>query len=912
VSSLLRVVFDSDTTPPGTPSIISVAPVGQGRLDITWTSATDTGGSGLSGYNLQIDGSTLVTLGVQTSYSHTGLTPSSVHTYRVQSRDGNGNTSPLSAQSSGTAAAPPAVYNPNYPRLGSYAIGGTQLASASELARRHVNILAHYPGWQQSKGTTLAALISSVKAASTIGAKVFAYVIYSEVAKAASSDGNSYREVYDYANTNGLWAYTNGVAKTGQVESQYSPPDYWKLNYTSNGELVTGKNLGQWYVDWATRLNRDGGTFSIGSGSRVVDPAPQIDGLFFDNVFFEERVNADYDRNGTLDGTSNTTARAYIETSHAALATYYRTLWPTAPLLANSADWPEYEIQGLGSFSATPLSQVYEGGVIETVQNYEAANSFKRAIDAIKVQMDAYRAPKLGVLEVDITSATNYRFMRYWLGISLLTDPYYYPNLGSYLTQDLSSLWFDEFNFNLGASSEAVQTAPRYSGNATTGEGVWRRDFANGIVLVGARRGSGGSVASGPTGDQDTPYASVSLGGTFYRLTGTQDAATNSGAAVTSISIRPRDAVVLSRTPTGSGSSGFTAVSGYTPVGTFNNGQTFTIQKQGGGFGSGPQILVFADFRGGTPGAEVSLSQTMGSFSSITTSGSGSSTQKPFYMTGGRDGNTCMSTMTDALGAANRWAQAIISGAADFTSFYMARAVYGDFTTGSQANSNQKDVWVCRNGNTTGGGHDIYEGAFVGVFSNSGPIPPFYYAGSGPPCDLAFRNQSLPNDGYFPRNEWTFNEWGVRPTTTAGANALIDLFGTYCNDTYGWNRSTSTGLWRSWSSSGVTPAWNHVYFPGDYQDRPGSGHGVPAPYLTYYKWDDLYFAVGPNAWKRFLIGDAPTIAACKKLYICPHIVWADGSVTLSLPHTEWTSFVGKHLFWFDNSGLVATRVGVGS
>jgi len=360
----------------------------------------------------------------------------------------------------------------------------------------------------------------------------------------------------------------------------------------------------------------------------------------------------------------------------------------------------------------------------------------------------------------------------------------------------------------------------------------------------------------------------------------------------------------------GGGSSGFTPVAGYSYSGTFGNGSSdFTLTKSGGGFGTGPNIALWAPFRGGTPGADVGLSQVVGAFTS-TNSGSGS--QKPYYMADARDGDTCMSTMTDALGAADTWAQAVLAGLADFTQFYCARAVYGDFTTSSQENSNQKDVWVNRDGNIIGGGHDIYEGAWRGCFSNSSDPPPFYYDGSST-ADPAFQNQSLPNGGYYPRNEWTFNEWGVKPHTSAAVDALMDAFGTYCNVTYGWRRSSSTGLVQCWGSDGVTPAaWNHVYFPGDYQDRPSSGHGVTAPYLTYYKWDDLYFATGSNSWKRFLLGDASTLAACTKIYIIPHETWADGSIKFRPVYTEWPNWTGRHFFWVDNTYFTATRVGTGS
>jgi hypothetical protein len=101
LSRLDRVIFDPDTIPPSTPVMNAAVVVGQDRLDLSWTTSTDTGGSGLAGYTIQIDGANTV-LGIQTSYSHTGLSAGSTHTYRVLARDGNNNSSPFSNQVSGT------------------------------------------------------------------------------------------------------------------------------------------------------------------------------------------------------------------------------------------------------------------------------------------------------------------------------------------------------------------------------------------------------------------------------------------------------------------------------------------------------------------------------------------------------------------------------------------------------------------------------------------------------------------------------------------------------------------------------------------------------------------------------------------------------------------------------------------
>lgn len=102
MSTLSRVIFDPDTTPPSVPTGLTGVVNGQNRIDLSWNASTDTGGSGLAGYDILKDTATTIQTGVQTSYSDTGLAAGSTHTYRVRSRDGNGNLSAYGNQISGT------------------------------------------------------------------------------------------------------------------------------------------------------------------------------------------------------------------------------------------------------------------------------------------------------------------------------------------------------------------------------------------------------------------------------------------------------------------------------------------------------------------------------------------------------------------------------------------------------------------------------------------------------------------------------------------------------------------------------------------------------------------------------------------------------------------------------------------
>jgi hypothetical protein len=119
-------------------------------------------------------------------------------------------------------------------------------------------------------------------------------------------------------------------------------------------------------------------------------------------------------------------------------------------------------------------------------------------------------------------AADDYRFFRYAYTSCLLDDGYF-----SYTDESKghsSVPRFDEYNHTLGKALSAPPTT-------AWSQGVWRRDFQNGIVLLN------------PTGETRT----VNVGSGLKRLAGKQDPAVNNGSAVSQVSIRPRDGIVLRR-----------------------------------------------------------------------------------------------------------------------------------------------------------------------------------------------------------------------------------------------------------------------------------------------------------------------------------------------------------------------------
>lgn len=98
-------VTTPDTIAPGNPSGLSASAVSFSQINLTWTGASDTGGSGLAGYKVFRNGAYVQTAG-SASYSDTGLSSGTMYTYYVVAVDGAGNSSGASNSASATTPVP--------------------------------------------------------------------------------------------------------------------------------------------------------------------------------------------------------------------------------------------------------------------------------------------------------------------------------------------------------------------------------------------------------------------------------------------------------------------------------------------------------------------------------------------------------------------------------------------------------------------------------------------------------------------------------------------------------------------------------------------------------------------------------------------------------------------------------------
>src|SRR5467141_3979599 len=92
-----------DTTPPSVPTGLTASAVSSSQINLSWTASSDN--VGVSGYRVFRNGAQIATTSA-TSFTNTGLSPSTTYTYAVAAFDAAGN---LSAQSSPASATTPAA-----------------------------------------------------------------------------------------------------------------------------------------------------------------------------------------------------------------------------------------------------------------------------------------------------------------------------------------------------------------------------------------------------------------------------------------------------------------------------------------------------------------------------------------------------------------------------------------------------------------------------------------------------------------------------------------------------------------------------------------------------------------------------------------------------------------------------------
>lgn len=401
-----------------------------------------------------------------------------------------------------------AADKPSFPRLAGVNIGGPHNyddpAYQAKLAKLDFAVINYWPGWDNSRDMTMEQVVRNIKALNP-DTKIFLYQMSME-----GDDNNaSFAPLKSKIDQMRWWAYPAG-ATGSRIQSTFGAAED-KPVHVINTTLFTprdssGYQYWEWHARWVVQ--------------NIAKPNPSIAGVFEDAVFWKPRVDADWNRDGVNDPQGGANAGKWLREGYRQRFALLHQLMPGKIIIGNVADW------GAKNAVLTELNQTLQGGVIEGILGTRYApekwGSWSEMMRHYRKTMAAIAEPKLVAFNQH-GDKTDYQALRYGLASCLLDDGYF--SFTDSAQRYTGLVWFDEFDANLGQAIEAPTTAPWQNG-------VYRRNFENGIALVNPR-------GNGPR--------EVTLEEDFKRIAGKQAPGVNNGQLTRKVQLNDRDGIILLR-----------------------------------------------------------------------------------------------------------------------------------------------------------------------------------------------------------------------------------------------------------------------------------------------------------------------------------------------------------------------------
>ena len=484
----------------------------------------------------------------------------------------------VSASSTTTTTPPPTTSgSDNFPRLGLLSTAGPQTYASSFqafAAKVHMVILAGaWEGWQTGVGYSKEQVISSIKSQSHVNTRVFQYVVLNEVYNSSYTSSNGLPTWYNQVAARKWWLYPEGTAGTPVVDPQSSQK--WLVDMGPNVPVDPSTSLGPY--EWAANFLNE--LFHLGQRSGN-SPAPSLDGFFLDNVLIDPSngggnvANGDWLRSGSTQAHNAATTYAAVMAGEKSFYTYLQSVWPGSLQLGNAGN--TFGLAVGNSYSGTdatlnsqilsgtsPLSGIvqggdfehaigksysveYWGGSLELQQYYQTAMKNYGGSKLMLFSQGTVQAngsdPLTFSSGVPATWSPAWQGARYGIAAALMNNGYYFADAGVYDEETVTNRrWFDEYD-NAGAGVGYLgQPVAGSAGAPQTGawsNGVWMREFQNGVVLWNPK-GNGARTVT--VSGLVSPAGHAGL----KHIAGKQDPAVNNGLAATSVTLNDRDGVIL-------------------------------------------------------------------------------------------------------------------------------------------------------------------------------------------------------------------------------------------------------------------------------------------------------------------------------------------------------------------------------
>lgn len=384
-----------------------------------------------------------------------------------------------------------------YPRLLGMNIGEKHYndsAYQKQLSKLDVVVLGFYRGWGGSPQAVREVVLNLKRLNPEI--LVGQYGVMNELRDVSGDQAKAdlRRKVADAG-----WWLRNRAGERVQWTKRYSA---WEVNFT---ELAKVDSNGERYPQWLAE--RDYGVYH--------KPVPEFDFWYADNVMRHPRVRADWDGDGVDDDPRSPRILQAWRQGYKAWWNRIRELTPSKMIIGNAdSDLAEAEFSGQleGAFLEGLMGKSWS---IENRRGWRAMMARYRAVGG------NLREPRIVGFNV-WGDPKDYRFFRYAFTSCLLDDGYFSFTDES---RGYSSVpWFDEYDVRLGKAISPPPSGPWR-------DGVWRRDFEHGVVLVNP--GMWRKVAELEPG--------------LRRFTGHQDPSWNNGRPVRRLTLAGKDGVVLVR-----------------------------------------------------------------------------------------------------------------------------------------------------------------------------------------------------------------------------------------------------------------------------------------------------------------------------------------------------------------------------
>ncbi|MFH1668187.1 MAG: putative glycoside hydrolase [Candidatus Komeilibacteria bacterium] len=301
--------------------------------------------------------------------------------------------------------------------------------------------------------------------------KILAYLTVEEMQQQhlSTNPNNPWKKLYDYVEQNNLWLVNSNQARVSFW------PETWMIDLTKP----------QWQTWLPNFLQQE------------ILVNQYWDGIFLDNCFSEVQW---------LDHDLTISDQQWQQSMIQTLQNVKAVLADQQVLVVNSSSAYADYVNGR-LYENWP--EVYGGNWSTNWQDYQ-------------ILIDQVNAPAVVIFNSNTKNQylpNDYQTMRYGLTSALLSKTYYSFDFGD--QNHAQTWWYDEYDQYLGRAINGAQEL--------TSNGLWRRDFEQGIVLV----------------NSTAVEQKIRLGEEFERIRGWQDPLVNNGQIITTAKIPAADGLLL-------------------------------------------------------------------------------------------------------------------------------------------------------------------------------------------------------------------------------------------------------------------------------------------------------------------------------------------------------------------------------